>query len=328
MDFKTFRAIMQKRAASVMTPEAQQAAAGGGQPPMDPSMMGGAPGGMPPDAGGGQPPMDPAMAQGGPPPQGPQGGEIPPEIIQDQGFIQFLAEMAGIMFDPQSGTFMDSQGQPVPAEAVMQLYQEYQMQMQQGGGGQPPMDPSMAQGGDPNAMPPDAGGGQPPMDPAMMGGDPNAMPPEAGGQPPMDPAMMGGDPNAMPPEGGGQPPMDPSMMGGMPPEGGEQPPPVPDAVMDQIVSAVMSGVETMLQQYTERMEAKFAELTDKLDALVDISAQRDATDDERSKDDRDHISALRKEMENELAPVKQASVKSTDKKRKPLNIFDIINNKP
>lgn len=67
-------------------------------------------------------------------------------------------------------------------------------------GGQPPMDPAMAQGAPP--MPPQEG--QPPMDPAAM----------QGGQPPMDPAMAQG----------GQPPMDPAaMQGGAPAPGGMDP---------------------------------------------------------------------------------------------------------
>ena len=88
----------------------------------------------------------------------------------------------------------------------------------QGGGGAPPMDPSMAGG----APPP--GGGAPPMDPSMMGGappmDPSMMggaPPQGGGAPPMDPSMMGGAPPMDPSMMGGAPPMDPSMMGGAPP---------------------------------------------------------------------------------------------------------------
>ena len=305
MDYRTFRHMI-KQGAAVMTPEAEQAAM---QPPMDPSMQGGMPP-MDPAMAGGMPPADPSM-QGDMAPQGPQGGQLPPEIVQDQAFLQYLMQMAGIVFDPQSGMFMGPDGQPVPAEIIMQAYQEYQAQMQQGGdpsmmGGQPPMDPAMA-------------GGMPPSDPAM-GGDPAAMgemPPEQPPmeQPPMDPAMTGGQP---PME---QPPMDPAM-GAMPPEG-EQPPAVPDEVMDQIVSAVMSGVEAMMQQYTEKIETKFAELSDKLDAMVEVTA---GTDDMRTKDDRDQISKLRQEMENDLTPVKQASAKPQEKKasRKLVNIFDII----
>ena len=81
----------------------------------------------------------------------------------------------------------------------------------QGGGGAPPMDPSMMGG----APPP--GGGAPPMDPSMMGGAPPMDPSMMGGAPPMDPSMMGGAPPMDPSMMGGAPPMDPSMMGGAPP---------------------------------------------------------------------------------------------------------------
>lgn len=170
-----------KRAAAILTPEAEQAAvqpqqdpaAAGGMPPqgapMDPAMMGGAPmdpamvGGMPPQGGapmdpammGGQPPMDPAAAGGMPP----QGGGLPPEIMQDQEFTAFLQSI-GIQIDPASGMAVDPNGQPVPPEAIMQIYQEFDMQRQQ-----------MAQGGAPGGeggMPPEAAG---------------EMPPEAGGAP-------------------------------------------------------------------------------------------------------------------------------------------------
>lgn len=188
------RAAAIKRAAAVLTPEAEQAAV---QPPMDPSMAGSAP-------------MDPSMTQGGGMPMqaaGPNGGQIPPEILQDQGFVQWLASQ-GVQLDPQSGTFIDTQsGQPLPAEAIMQAYEMYIQQMQGSAPmqpGQPPMDPSMAGGA--------------PMDPSMMGGAP--MDPSMGWQPPMDPSM-GGQPPMDPSMAGGAP-MDPSMMGGapgaMPPE--------------------------------------------------------------------------------------------------------------
>ena len=328
MDYKTFRYVMSKRAASVMTPEAQQAAmqppmdpsmGGGGMPPADPAMMGG----MPPAGG------DPA-AMGGMPLQasGPNGGQIPPELLQDQGFLQFLSDMMGIIFDPQSGMFMSPDGQAIPADIIIQAYQEYQAQMQQEAAappmGQPPMDPSMGGGGMPPADPAMTGG-QPPMDPAMAGGQPPMDPAAMGGIPPMDPAIMGGMPPADPATMGGQPPMDPGMgaeQPSIPPEGMEEPPAVPDQVMDQIVSAVMSGVETMMQQYTDKIEAKFAELNDKLDAIGDVAA---GTHDNTSNNDRDQISKLRQEMEADLTPVKQASVNQPSKKSKNLvNIFDII----
>lgn len=60
-----------------------------------------------------------------------QGGQLPPEILQDQMFLQFMAEVGGMQPD-QSGQFIDMQtGQPVPPDFIMQAYQEFQMQMQQ-----------------------------------------------------------------------------------------------------------------------------------------------------------------------------------------------------
>ena len=53
------------------------------------------------------------------------------EILQDQMFLQFMAEVGGMQPD-QSGQFIDMQtGQPVPPDFIMQAYQEFQMQMQQ-----------------------------------------------------------------------------------------------------------------------------------------------------------------------------------------------------
>ena len=141
-----------------------------------------------------------------------------------------------------------------------------------GGGGQPPMDPSMMGGGGmppggmpPGGMPPGGqppmdpsmmGGGQPPMDPAMMGG---GMPP--GGQPPMDPAMMGG---GMPP--GGQPPMDPSMMGGgQPPAGGGMTPEMIDELLGVIEGLAASAEES--EKRFEQMEGAMQESMAKLEDL-------------------------------------------------------------
>jgi len=182
-----------KRAAAVLTPEAEQAAVGA---PMDPGMaQGGQP--MDPAAGAGAPPMDPAAA-GPMQAQGPNGAQIPPEVLQDQAFIQWLASM-GIQFDPQSGMFYDQTGQPVPAEVIMQAYSEYQAQSQGG------------------AMPPAGGGAPAPADPAAAGGMPPA---DQGAMPPADHnAMSAGDPAAM----GGQPPM--------PPQGGQLP---PEVLQDQM----------------------------------------------------------------------------------------------
>ena len=123
-----------KRATAVLTPEAMQAAI---QPPMDPAagapMDPAAAGGMPPGgapmdpAAGGMPPADPAMA-GAPMAQGSGGGQIPPEILNDQLFMQFMQTM-GVTFDPQSGTFIDPNGQPLSVDEVMQIYDMFQQQV-------------------------------------------------------------------------------------------------------------------------------------------------------------------------------------------------------
>ena len=142
-----------KGAAAVLTPEAEQAA------------VGAPPAGMPPDAGtppAGAPPMggDPmggAPMPGGAPAPAPGGGQLPPEIMQDQGFIQWLAQQ-GVMLDQASGQFIDQQsGQPLPPDVVMQAYQEYQAQM--GGGGAPASGPVPPEAGAPPAGPE---GGAPP----------------------------------------------------------------------------------------------------------------------------------------------------------------------
>lgn len=83
--------------------------------------VGGAPQGVSPITGGGLP------SQGMPQ----QGGQLPPEILQDQMFLQFMAEMGGMQPD-QSGQFVDMQtGQPVPPDFILQAYQEFQTQLQQ-----------------------------------------------------------------------------------------------------------------------------------------------------------------------------------------------------
>ena len=138
--YTAYKSALHKKAAAVLTPEAQQMQAG-----------------MPPQG------MDPA-AMGMPP----QGAQLPPEVFQDPQFLQFLQQIFGFQVDPQAGVVIDGQtGQPLPPETVMQLYNEYMKQLTQMQGGMPP------QGGDPSMM-----GGMPPQggDPSMMGG----MPPETG----------------------------------------------------------------------------------------------------------------------------------------------------
>ena len=136
---------MLKVAAAVMTPEAMQAGPAGmppqgapmdpsmmqgGMPPMDPSMMQ-PPQGAPMDPSmmqGGMPPADPSMMQGGMPPQG---GGLPPEILQDQLFLQAL-QQAGIMVDPASGMAVDQSGQPLPPDMIVQAYQAFKQGQQEG----------------------------------------------------------------------------------------------------------------------------------------------------------------------------------------------------
>lgn len=148
---------MLKMAAAVMTPEAMQAGPAGMPPqgaPMDPSMMQG-----------GMPPMDPSMMQGGMPPadpsmQGgmpPQGGGLPPEILQDQLFLQAL-QQAGIMVDPASGMAVDQSGQPLPPDMIVQAYQAFKQGQQEGAAGMPAGEaPVAAPAGMDAGMPPAPG---------------------------------------------------------------------------------------------------------------------------------------------------------------------------
>ena len=100
----------------------------------------------------------------------PQGGQLPPEVLQDQLFMQFMQEAMGCQFDPNSGSFIDMQsGQPIPPDAIMQAYQAFQQQMQAQG-----MQPQ----GAPEGQAADAG----------MGMDAGAMAPAEGEQP-----QVGGD---------------------------------------------------------------------------------------------------------------------------------------
>lgn len=311
---------MQKSAAAVLTPEAEQAAmqpaapAPGGAP-MDPAMMAAAPGGAT---------ADPAAMGAAPAATGPNGGQIPPEILQDQQFIQFLAQAMGIQLDQASGTFIGPDGQPIPAEMIVQAYQEFQMQMQQGGMGGAPMDPAMA-GGAP--MDPAAMSGAP-ADPAMQGGapmDPAAMGMAPGGAP-MDPAAMGaGDPAAMG--------MDPAAAGAAPADAAAAG--SPDANMDminEISSAVMSGIEAVLQDLVAGQEKKISAILDKVDMLKEeIASLRDTTD-KRKQADEDAEKQLRDEISADLNPVvKQATAAPVPKPismpatpKATRNLFSII----
>lgn len=307
MDIRSIYTSFNKQAASILTPEAEQAAM---QPPVDPAMAGG----MPPAQGMPQAAADPAaqqMAAGGAQVTGPNGGQIPPEILQDQQFIQFLAQTLGIQLDAASGTFIGPDGQPIPAGLIVQAYQEYQTQMMQ--------QQQMAAGG---AMP---------MDPSMMGSAPGA--PEVGGAPggqQADPAMMEGAP------------MDPAAMNGMPPEAGvpadqaiaqEQAGGAPIDMVNEIAGAVMSAVESVLQDMTAAQEKRISAILEKLDALqTEVSSLRDTTD-KRTKMEQDAEKQLRDDLSADLNPeVKQAAaqpvpkpiVMPTQKKAAVGNLFGII----
>ena len=138
-----------------------------GASPMTAGMT--APMGSPPQQGG---PAPGGPAPGGPPmggpPMAPQmgGGQtVPPEVANDPQVQQMLAQ-AGIVYDPQSGMFIDQQaGQPIPTEQILPIIQQM-----------------MAQGG---APPPGAEMGPPPG--AEMGPPPGAEmgpPPQPEGVPP------------------------------------------------------------------------------------------------------------------------------------------------
>lgn len=363
-DLYRYNRMMQKYAASVLTPEAEQAAVQGG---MDPSMaQGGAP--MDPSMMGGQPPMDSAMggeSQG----QGPNGGQIPPEIMQDQQFIQWLASQ-GVMFDPQSGMFFGPDGQPVPVEMIVQAYQMYMQQMQsqapapeaQGGapmdpsmtGGQPPMDPAMAQQGmDPSMgqMPPEAQGGAP-MDTSMMGGQPGGqIPPEilqdqqfmafleqmggvvfdpqsgqfiatASGQPvPPDMIMQAYQMFQQQMQAqGGQPgaSMDPAMAQGGAPE--EQP---QVGMPPEFIEAIQSTVDAAIERYTAQIDKKIETLLDKLDVVKQALESMRDTDDKRTAADKDEAADLRDQIAAELNPtIKTAN--ATKPVNEPVNIFSLL----
>lgn len=328
-----------KRATAVLTPEAMQAAI---QPPMDPAagapMDPAAAGGMPP---GGAPmgaPMDPAA--GAPMAQGSGGGQIPPEILNDQLFMQFMQTM-GVTFDPQSGTFIDPNGQPLSVDEVMQIYDMFQQQVAAQGG-------APAGGAQEGAAPADPAMGGAPMDPAAMGapmGDPAAMggmPPEAAqGMPPMDPAAAGApmDPAAagmVPP--GPEAGMDPAMGGEaarMDPMAGD-----PDAGMGgedpimEIASAVMTGVEATLQDFAQALEEKIGKLMDKIEDLNKTVESLEKTKDGRSDEDKAQQISLEDEIAADLAPSEEAPIaepvppmleaKTASVKPQAVNLFNFI----
>ena len=300
---KKRQAMLNKSAVAVLTPEAMQAAmqpppqdpAAMGGAPMDPSMAAGAP--MDPAMAGGAP-MDPAMAGGAPMP--PAGG-IPPELMQDQIFLQFLAEVFGIMLDPRSGQFFDQNGQPVPPEMLMQAYQAYMQGMQQiqaQGGGMPPA-------ADPAAM------GAAPMDPAMAGGMPPASP---AGQPPMDPGMMPPDAQAAAPA----------------PQGGEQGmDPMMQELADLMVAVMEDTIVAPMKEELAAIQKQFADLKELLKTVRDdMGTIRTDVDAQESRAEESDV--LRSELAAELEPTVEQPAEEPQEKQatlRPLNILDILGGK-
>lgn len=313
------RPALDKRAVAVLTPEAMQAAMqppapdpaamggapmdpamAGGQPPMDPGMMGGAsaPAPMPPDAGAA--PMDPGMAAPAP------AGGLPPEALQDPLFLQFLAEAFGIMLDPRSGQFFDQNGQPVPPEMLMQAYDAYMQGMQQ----------LQSQGMDPSMM-----GGQPPMDPAMAGG----MPPQGA---PMDPAA-----GAMPPPDAAMMPPD-AAMGGAPAEEGQPMDPMMAQFADLIAAVMEDTVVTPMKEEIAALNKQIADLKnlfkttrDEMDSMKDEIIAKEDTDDKRTEEDRDEAAAVREQLAQELQPTVPQEELPKQAALRPLNILDILGSK-
>ena len=315
------QAMLNKSAVAVLTPEAMQAAMQ--PPPADPAAMGGAPmdpnamGGMMPPGGtpmppqeapmdpgmmGGQPPMDPAMA-GGMPPMGAPAGGLPPEAMQDQLFLQFLAEAFGIMLDPRSGQFFDQNGQPVPPEMLMQAYDAYiqgMQQLQMQGGGQPPMDPTMAGGMPPAADP--AAMGAAPIDPAMAGGAP------------MDPGMMPPDAQAAPaPQEGGEQGMDPMMQ----------------ELADLMVAVMEDTIVAPMKEELAAIQKQFADLKELLKTVRDdMGTIRTDVDAQESRAEESDV--LRSELAAELEPTIEQPKEELQEKQaalRPLNILDILGGK-
>ena len=330
---------MRKRAAAVLTPEAEQAAVA---PPQDPMAAGGMPpGGAPmggdPAAMGGAPMPPPG---GAPAAAGPNGGQIPPEILQDAQFIQWLASQ-GVQLDQASGQFIGPDGQPLPAEAIMQAYQMYQQQMMGQQGGAPAGDPA-AMGGAP------AQGGQLPpeilndqmfmqfMQEAMGAGfDPNSgqFVDMQSGQPiPPEAIMQAYDAfqQQMQAQGGGSPQGGEAPEGAAP-EGGAAPAGDAGAGAPPQASEIQSMIEAVLDNFTSMLDKKLEAIVDKVETLrMAVESMRD-TEDQRTKQEKDSAKELQDEIAADLQPtVKTASVKPVQKKRpavsapKPVNMFDIL----
>ena len=320
------QAALRKLATAVLTPEAEQAAvqqsvAQTGMPQPG-APMGGT--GMPPGAA----PMGAPMPGAPMPPQGAPAG-LPPEALQDQGFIQALAQ-AGVQLDPSTGQAVAQDGTPVPPEILAQAYQEYLAAMQAGQGmtpGAAPMGaPGMAPGGAPM-------GGPMPTQGAPMGAPgmaPGAgIPPEAlqdqeflqtlaqaGVQ--IDPATgqaFGPDGTPVPPEAVAQAFTQWQAAGGPQAATAEaQPTAGPDAPAAEPTPQqdIQSMLDSSLQAAMASLEKRLETLVDKLDTLkMEIESLRD-TDDMRSRQDRAEQRSAQEDLAAELAGgVKQASAPAT-----------------
>ena len=353
MDFATLlSAAMRKRAAAILTPEAMQAAGAVPEVPQGGMVP---PQGMSPDMGGmplqemPQPDMQQGMAMQG---VGSGGGQIPPEIMQDQQFIQWLASQ-GIQLNPQTGQFVGPDGQALPVDVIVQAYQEFQAMMQQEAAEQ-------AGGGAPQGVSPSTGGELPPQGMPQQGGQ---LPPEIlqdqmflqfmaemGGMQPDQSGqfvdMQTGQPvssdfilqayqefqtqlQQQQQQGGQMPdygsqPVQPEQMPTQNQPGGA----IPSEVLDQI----QTMLDSTLQAYTASIEKRLEAFNDKLDAVKTAIEAIGNKDDQRKQLDKDEADAIRQELANELQPtVKTASVKTASKPSfstpKPINMFDMLINK-
>ena len=324
------QAALRKLATAVLTPEAEQAAvqqsvAQTGMP--QPGAPMGGPG-MPPGAAPMGAPMGGPMPGAPMPPQGAPAG-LPPEALQDQGFIQALAQ-AGVQLDPSTGQAVAQDGTPVPPEILAQAYQEYLAAMQAGQGvapGAAPMGaPGMAPGGAPMGGPvPPQGApmGAPGMAPGA-GIPPKALQDQeflqtlsqAGVQ--IDPATgqaSGPDGTPVPPEAVAQAFAQWQAAGGPQAAAAEaQPTAGPDAKAAEPPPQqdIQSMLDSSLQAAMASLEKRLETLVDKLDTLkMEIESLRD-TDDMRSRQDRAEQRSAQEDLAAELAGgVKQASAPAT-----------------
>ncbi len=319
------QAALRKLATAVLTPEAEQAAvqqsvAQTGMP--QPGAPMGGPG-MPPGAAPMGAPMGGPMPGAPMPQQGAPAG-LPPEALQDQGFIQALAQ-AGVQLDPSTGQAVAQDGTPVPPEILAQAYQEYLAAMQGQG-----MAPGAAPMGAPGMAPAGApmGGPMPPQGaPGMAPGA--GIPPEAlqdqeflqtlaqaGVQ--IDPATgqaFGPDGTPVPPEAVAQAFAQWQAAGGPQAAAAEaQPTAGPDAKAAEPPPQqdIQSMLDSSLQAAMASLEKRLETLVDKLDTLkMEIESLRD-TDDMRSRQDRAEQRSAQEDLAAELAGgVKQASAPAT-----------------